>query len=161
MEIYEVFYGRIYAYCLYRLFKKELAEDATSQVFLRFVEHFGSLQQCGKAEICQWLYRAASNLVSNQLRTASRRAEIAKEVARFNAARSERETFHAMDWPVLYEAILRLKPEQQDVIVLRYFVGLEPAQIAQTLAMKPVTARVTLSRAIKKLRGTLVEPLDA
>lgn len=158
MELYDAFYDRIHAYCTYRLFDRELIQDATSTVFVRMIESFDVLKDKSQDEICDWLYGAANTIVTNLLRTRKRRTEILRDVARHHEKRGNDEpVLHQLDWPVLYGAILKLRPEQQNVIVLRYFEGLDLAEIARRLAMKPATVRGMVARGVRKLRQELGE----
>ena len=50
------------------------------------------------------------------------------------------------------DAIGRLGPDQRTVIVLRYFVGLTPDEIATVLGRNPSTVRSWLRRALANLR---------
>jgi len=156
MDLYEAFYDKIHSYCTYRLFKRELVQDATSAVFTRMIEAFDILKDKSQNEICDWLYGAANTIITNQLRTRKRRLEILQDVARHHEKRQTGNPFlDKLDWPVLYGAILNLRLEQQNVVVLRYFEDLELDEVGRRLGMKPVTVRVTLSRAIHKLRREL------
>jgi len=60
-----------------------------------------------------------------------------------------------LDWPRLYAAILKLKPEHQTIITLRFFENLEFKQIAKILDAREATVRVTLHRILTKLRNHL------
>lgn len=59
------------------------------------------------------------------------------------------------DWPAIYQAILKLKPKHQTIVTLRFFENLDFDQIGKVLDTEPATARVTLHRAIAKLRNHL------
>jgi len=160
VRVYEDSFREIFRYCAYRLFSKHLAEDATSAVFLRLVEQYPTLKGKGRRKIRSWLYGTASNVVARYLRNARRRRDILAELAR------EREGGPAagpdgngrLDWPLLYEAIGKLKRRQQEIIVMRYFQGLQTSAIAEALGMKDVTVRVQLSRAVRKLGSELEMP---
>ncbi|MHC4744503.1 MAG: RNA polymerase sigma factor, partial [Planctomycetota bacterium] len=72
IELYRRYYDAIFRYCVHRLFERALAEDATSQVFLKAVEHFGRFK--GDAgQFRGWLYRIAGNVANEHLRKAARR----------------------------------------------------------------------------------------
>jgi len=155
--IYRSHFREIFAYCVCRLFAKDLAEDATSAVFLRLVEEYPTLRAKSGPEIRSWLYGTASNVMASYLREARRHREILAEVGRQRKGRLA----HGLspedkpDWPALYEAMSKLDRRQQDILILRYFQGLETLVIAQVLGMKHVTVRVRLSRAAKKLKRLL------
>ena len=151
--VYENSFREIFSYCAYRLFSKHLAEDATSAVFLRLVEQYPTLRGENKRKIRNWLYGTASNVVARYLRDAKRRRDILTELARERQSRlaAGSDGDGRLDWPVLYEAIGKLKRRQQEILVLRYFQGLQTSAIAEALGMKDVTVRVQLSRAVKRL----------
>ncbi|KKL21561.1 hypothetical protein LCGC14_2444210, partial [marine sediment metagenome] len=77
LEVYGNSFREIYGYCAYRLFSRQLAEDAASAVFLRLVEQYPTLRGRSQQEIRNWLYGTASNVVARYLRDARRRKEIA------------------------------------------------------------------------------------
>lgn len=156
-DLYREFFRGIYSYCAYRLFKKDLAEDATSAVFLRLVERYPTLRTKSESEIRSWLFGTASNVVAAYLREAKYKRDIFEELVRereSNLARNPAKDGRA-DWPLVYEAVAKLKPQDQAIIALRYSQGFETSAIANVLGMKPVTVRVRLSRAIKRLRQRL------
>ncbi len=67
IQLYRRHYDAIFRYCAHRLFERQAAEDATSQVFLKAVEHFGRFK--GDAPHFRgWLYRIAGIVVSEHLR---------------------------------------------------------------------------------------------
>jgi len=65
-----------------------------------------------------------------------------------------------MDWPRLYEAILKLKPQHQTIVTLRFFENLQYEQISQILNVKEATLRVTLHRILNQLRNQLQTVFD-
>lgn len=58
-------------------------------------------------------------------------------------------------WPMVYKAISNLTEQEQTFITLRYFQDLNYEQIAQLRGLKAGSVRVTLHRAIKKLKALL------
>jgi len=65
-----------------------------------------------------------------------------------------------LDWPMLYAAILKLKPKYQTIITLRFFEKLDFEQIGKIINARPSTVRVTLHRVLKKLRNHLQTVID-
>ena len=158
--IFDRYYARIYQYCLRRSFAKDAAEDATSVVSLRLAEWIGRLDIHNERRLRAWLYRTASNAVTTYLRAEARRNEAFAELRRQRAAgrASESDGFDRLDWPVLYEAMMKLRLDYQDIVILRFFEGLPVKEIAAILGTNPVTTRVRLLRALKELRGHLEKP---
>lgn len=158
-ELYREFFRGVYGYCAYRLFKRDLAEDATSAVFLRLVEKYPALKTKSETEIRNWLYGTASNLVAKYLREAKYRRKIFAELARereSNIARTQ-VADDRPDWPEIYSAVTELKPQDQEIIALRFSQGFGTSAIAEILGMRHVTVRVRLSRALGRLKQGLDE----
>jgi RNA polymerase sigma-70 factor (ECF subfamily) len=153
-EIYRAFSGKVFGYCVSRLYLKDFAEEATSAVFTRLVERYAQLRIKSRTEIGNWLLGTASNVIRRYLRDAKRRADIVAQFARERQDRDEARLKNdgRFDWPGLYRAIATLNQQQQDIIVMRFFQELETAEIAEALGIKHVTVRVDLSRAVRKLR---------
>lgn len=154
--LYRRHYERIYRYCVYRLYSRDVAEDAAAEVFLRLVEEYDRVKVRDAEGIRNWLYGTASNVAAKYLRDARRRREIAEAVNR-RANRSEEGAGDddRADWTSLYEAIGRLGGKDQELITLRYLEGLATQEIAELLGMRHVTVRVRLSRAVGKLKREL------
>ena len=157
LAVYTAHVREIFAFCLRRLASVQLAEDATSTVFLRLVQEYATVEGRGKQAIRYWLYGTASNAIARHLRDAGRSQEIAAELIRQKEARVQSDGARGdpSDWPVLYGAIGKLKREQQDIVVLRYFQDLTTSEIAVVLGINHVTVRVYLSRAVKRLKQEL------
>ena len=155
--VYDDCFRGIYGYCVRRLYSKDQAEDAASAVFLRLVEEYGVLRHKSSKGLRNWLYGTANNVIARYFRDARRHREIVAAVTRERQALSFQGVGgdDRLDWPVLYEAIARLEGRHQEMVVLRYFQGLETSAIAKILGMRHVTVRVGLSRAVKKLQSEL------
>jgi RNA polymerase sigma-70 factor (ECF subfamily) len=161
-RLYEMYYERIFRFCVYRLFNKEIAEDVTSAVFLQVARGIRGFKGRSEQDFCNWLYAIAANQANAYIRKSSRRKKLLAEAAGSirPAASGSADTPPAPDWPGLYAAILRLKPKHQTIVTLRFFENLSYQQIAQILDLKESNVRVTLHRILNKLRNQLQTVYD-
>lgn len=148
-EIYDTHAPRIFRYIYHRLGDRCLAEDLTSEVFVRFLRARPSVRN-----LAAFLYRTAHNLIVDYLRT-NRPAQLLDDEiitdqgdpVRFGEIEAERTR--------LRRAILRLAPAQQQVIALKFLEGLSNEEIAHVLD-KPVSAVKALQhRGLVTLRDLL------
>ncbi len=156
-QLYELYYERIFRFCVHRLFIKEVAEDVTSTVFLEVARRIRTFKGRTEQDFRNWLLRIAANQANAYIRKTSRRKQLLAEAAssmRTTAAEST-DNSSELDWPMLYQAILKLKPEHQTIITLRFFENLEFEQIAKILNAREATVRVMLHRILTKLRNHL------
>jgi RNA polymerase sigma-70 factor, ECF subfamily len=157
-QLYDAYYPGVFCYCFRRLFVRAVAEDVTSEVFLSVADamrHFGGTTQ---EDFRRWVFRIATNEVNAYVRQAKRRKVLLESAAQSGAltAADGSQTGGAgvetLDWPALYQAILRLKPRDQAILHLRFFEQMSHDEIAGVLQERPATVRVGLSRALEKLR---------
>jgi RNA polymerase sigma-70 factor (ECF subfamily) len=158
--LHDEFFQGIYGYCAFRLFSKDIAEDAACAVFLKLVQEYPNLGNKSGPGMRNWLYGTASNVIAGLLRDAKRQKKILADLARSKGVKPSDTTEYRLDWPALYEAIARLRPQYQDIVALRYFQQLDTAAIAGALGITRVTARVRLMRAVKRLKRELGDRFD-
>ena len=159
-RLYDAYYDSIYRFCLCRVFNTETAEDITSSVFLAVARSISNFRGRTESDFRNWLYRIAANHANACIRKKSRRKQLLAQAA-LSMRTSNTNCADQPDWPTLYQAILKLKPKHQTIIILRFFENLEFEQIAKIINARPATVRVTLHRILKKLRNHLQTIVDA
>lgn len=159
VQLYRRNYDAVFRYCVHRLFDRHVAEDVTSQVFLKAVENFRSFDGT-EQQFCYWLFRIATNAVNQHLRKTlhhERMLQQAQERILNNVAAGDpalSDTSQEKLAP-LKEAMLSLKPRYQTIITLRFFENLKLTEIAEVLGCSAGTIRSQLARALAKLRKKL------
>ncbi len=147
--IYDTHAPRIYRYIYHRLGNRALAQDLTSEVFVRFL-------RSGTApdNLTAFLYRIAHNLVVDYLR---RNPTVLSLDETAVADRADPTDFAEaeMERATLRRAIARLTPEQQQVIVLKFVEDLTNDEIAQTLGKSAGAVKALQHRALQTLRDLL------
>jgi len=161
-QLYDLYYDRIFQFCVHRLFNKEIAEDVTSTIFLEVARRIRTFAGRGEQDFRNWLYAIAINQTNAHIRKTSRRKQLLAEAtaSMTSCCTNNTDDSSKLDWPTLYAAILRLKPEHQTIITLRFFENIEFEQIGQIINARPATVRVTLHRILKQLRNHLQSSID-
>lgn len=149
--LYERYLERVYQYCLRRLGTKQLAEDATSQVFLKALSALPTFSN-DKGSFRSWLFSIAHNVVIDQYRSAKPCApeEALLEVPDTQVSPEELAE-RADDERHLWEAVAKLPVRQRQVIELR-IAGLTSAEISEVIGCKPRSVDVVQYRALGQLR---------
>ena len=158
-RLFDQFYSLVFAYCSRRLVLRAVAEDVTSNVFLKVAGSVRDFSGNRAEDFRRWLFRIATNEINAHLRQSIRRRELleaAVELGQVNAAVSTSllET-DSVDWEEIYAAISELSEREQSIVSLRFFGNLKHDQIAGVLDMQTSAVRTTLSRALSKLRDRL------
>jgi RNA polymerase sigma-70 factor (ECF subfamily) len=147
-------YDAIFKYCAHRLFDRHLAEDITSQVFLKVVEEFHNFKG-SEGQFHNWLYKIATNAVNEHLRRTNRQKAALKIFREQTDINNDAFEDYSAKLVILKQAILVLKPRYQTIITLRFFENLKLTEIAEVLGSSPGTIRSQLARALAKLRKKL------
>lgn len=160
-RLYEIYYERILRFCVHRLFNKQIAEDITSTVFLEVARRIRTFSGGRERDFRNWVYTIAINQVNAYIRKTSRRKQLlAKAAEAMKNPNPGAGDSTALDWPRIYAAILKLKPEHQTILTLRFFENLQFEQIGRILNVREATVRVTMHRILNKLRNNLQTALD-
>ena len=161
-QLYDLYYERIFRFCVHRLFSKEVAEDVTSAVFLAVAERIRTFTGKTSQDFRNWLYAIAANQANSYIRKTSRRRRLLSEAvaSRSLSAADSSGNLDEIGWPTLYAAVSQLKPEHQTLVTLRFFENLGFEQIGQIMGANPTTLRVTLHRVLSKLRKSLQGTLN-
>ncbi len=145
----------IYTYFLYRVaFDAAVAEDLTSDTFMRVYEHFDDYDQSRPFK--PWLYRIAHNALVSHYRSAKKDILISEiEENGWEAPdRKWMERARAFaEHSMLVEKLGELAPKDAHLITLRYRQELTTEEMAQLLGMSEGAVRTALSRALDALRS--------
>jgi RNA polymerase sigma-70 factor (ECF subfamily) len=153
-RLYDLYYERIYRFCLLRVFERETAEDLTSTIFLQLARSISRFAGKTEQDFANWLYRIAANHANSYIRKSLRRKQLRISNLHLREPASTGEQ-PQISWPTLHGALMKLKPKHQTIITLRFFEKMDFEQIAKIVKAKPVTVRVTLHRILRKLRNHL------
>lgn len=153
--LYDRYVGPLYRFIYFKLSNKEEAEDVTSDVFLKTWQHLArSGSETEINSLKHLLYSIARNAVIDVYRNRARRKEVPIEmgdtIAHPVTISDDLDKTQAVD--ELLQHIKKLKQEYQEVIFLRYVEDLSIHEIATVLGKGSTNVRVTLHRAIKKLK---------
>ncbi len=142
-------YGRIVAVLLRLLGERGRAEDLANEVFLKLYRR--PLRQGSDANVAGWLYRTATNLGIDALRSSARRKQYEQAAAQAEAESHRRED--AFDQILRAErqkrvraVLAELKPLQAQLLVLRAS-GHSYKELADALGIEPGSVGTLLSRA--------------
>jgi len=159
LEFYDKNVGKIYRYIYFRVGAQELAQDLTSEVFLKSWQR---LNQEGAKIVDNpraFFYQVARNLIVDFYRQKDKAPlsleEIAdRTIADRNDGPSETASV-ALDMQSVKKALMHLNEDYREIIIWRYLDELEIKEIAEILNKREGAVRTLLSRALADLKGIL------
>ena len=163
-ELYDRYVDQVYRYILYRVPTQQLAEDLTSETFLRALRRISSFTWQGR-DVGAWFVTIARNLIADHYKSGKYRLELTTDDVTESGsapvqAGPEAEVLEAMQNKVLLEAVKQLNEEQQECIVLRFLQGLSVSETAQIMGKNDGAIKALQYRAIRTLGRLLPEGLE-
>ncbi len=160
-QLYDRYVTTVYRYVLHRVGDRALAEDLTSETFVRALRRLDSLSFQGR-DVGAWLVTIARNLVRDHVKSSRHRLEVATADVR-DADRAtdgpEDAVLQGLATAELLACVQQLGSEQQECITLRFLHGLSVAETAAAMGKGDGAVKALQHRAVRKLAALLPEGL--
>jgi len=162
VEFYETQLEKIYQFVFYKTNrKKEVAEDITSEVFLKAYRSFQGNWHITLT--AAWIYRICNNHIIDYYRTFKNKTsesldeEFVLELEEVGIA-GPKEEFEKKDIVQRVLEILKfLTPIQKEVIILKYINDYSNNEIAEVLGITSGAVRVRVFEALKKMKSYITK----
>ncbi len=158
---------QVYSLAFRMLGNAEDAGDLVQDTFLRAYNALASFRQ--DASFLTWLYKIASNLCIDHLRSRKAKGALSLDVeveegrepaADARSSAPEDSAIREAVNDVLHQAILNLPEKYRLVVVMRHLQDMSVDEIAGVLELPPGTVKTHLFRAREMLRGRLRPVLE-
>jgi RNA polymerase sigma-70 factor (ECF subfamily) len=163
-DLYNEYFSKVFAYIYGRVQDREVSLDIVSDVFEKAFVKVRSLRS--RDSFGSWLFTIARNEVSSHWRKekpaqkAAREAAIEKEL--HSQPKSPEELLvHKERLAALSTLVRGLPKREQEIIALKFDAELTNREIAGVLSTSEVNVRVTIFRALRKLRDRMKDLGDS
>lgn len=164
-ELYDRYVDVVFRYVLFRVGDRNLAEDVTSETFLRALRRISTVSYQGR-DVGAWFVTIARNLVLDHVKSSRYRLEVVTaEIADAPAAISapaggpEHEVLAAATNAELMACVAKLNADQQECILLRFMQGLSVAETAAIMGRNEGAIKALQHRAVRRLAQLMPEDL--
>lgn len=147
-ELYERYSEDIFKYSFSILKRKEEAQDAVQEVFVRYAKNEGSFKK--DCSYKTWLLIITRNYCFNRLKNKSFKSE--------NIENDVFDKSYIPDYDMqisLKDAIMKLPVEYNELIYLKEYEGYSYKEIAEVTNLSPESVKMKLFRARQELRKIL------
>ncbi|MFC1748437.1 RNA polymerase sigma factor [Pseudomonadota bacterium] len=153
---YNTFFEKIYRYIFFRVGrKKELAEDLTSDIFLKAYEHYDTFDH--EKSFSVWIYRIAHNhLIDHYKKSKKETVPVEdKEYELGEESKIEKEIDIKLDLEKVSKILDKIQEKQRELVIMKYFNDLTNREIAQVMSQTEEYIRVLNHRAIQAIKSHL------
>ncbi|KFU80679.1 RNA polymerase sigma-70 factor, ECF subfamily [Amycolatopsis lurida] len=165
-RLYDRYVDVVYRYVLFRLGDRDLAEDVTSETFLRALRRITSVSYQGR-DVGAWFVTIARNIILDHVKSSRFRLEVVTdEVAEPTGAPIGNVGVQAVAGPEqqaisratraeLLRCVAELGEDQRECIVLRFMQGLSVAETAAIMKRNEGAIKALQHRAVRRLAQLL------
>lgn len=167
-KFYQENLNKIYRFVFFRVGgNKSLAEDLTSEIFLKALKNFESFDP--QKSRSAWLFTIVHNHLANHFRDTGKRVEVsleevtdgfrleidAKQTVSESQADGLEQILKKDAQRELWQALSRLQARERQFVTLKHLLGYSYAEIGQMAGISAGAARVATYRAFKELAKIL------
>jgi RNA polymerase sigma-70 factor, ECF subfamily len=159
-QLYDHYHSSVYTFLYWRTRSTTLAEDLTSETFLRALRNMAGFRWQGK-DFGAWLMTIARNLCTDHFKAGRTRLELTTDdMGAHDDATEEgpEDTVVAgLTNQMLLDGLRRLSDEQRDCLVMRFLQGLSIAETAAVLGRSEGAVKQLQLRGVRNLAKLVPE----
>jgi RNA polymerase sigma-70 factor (ECF subfamily) len=152
-QLYDRYVDMVFRFIYFRVNDRALAEDFTSETFLRALRRIGSISYQGR-DIGAWFVTIARNIVLDHLKSARHRLETTTAdtlESKEHVGSTEEAVLDVLQSQRLMQAVGQLGDEQRECVMLRFVHGLSVSETAQVMGKNDGAIKALQHRAVRKL----------
>ncbi|WP_375489669.1 sigma-70 family RNA polymerase sigma factor [uncultured Jatrophihabitans sp.] len=151
-QLYDRYVDMVFRFIYYRVNDRALAEDFTSETFLRALRRIKTFTYQGR-DIGAWFVTIARNIVLDHVKSARNRLEstTAEAPERDHAPSTENAVLAGIESATLIAAIEELGDEQRECVMLRFIHGMSVSETASVMGKNDGAVKALQHRAVRKL----------
>lgn len=171
-QLYHRYVDTVFRYVLFRMGDRDLAEDVTSETFLRALRRIGSVSYQGR-DVGAWFITIARNLVFDHVKSSRFRLEVVTDEATDSTPGSmskaqsqqtsepEQRVLTNATNTTLLDCVSLLGTDQRECVVLRFLQGLSVAETARIMNRNEGAIKALQHRAIRRLAQLMPQETPA
>ncbi len=152
-DVYDQYYQSVFHTAFHLIKSRDDAKDITQEVFVRFIQSRKTIKN--PDGIKSWLHRITVNCAIDLIKKRSIKSPNAVESEQFKYQTPEEEVLQKETHYLLLRELADLPDKQKRALILRFFEGLPISEIARFTGLTNGSTRVTITRALLKLRKRL------
>jgi RNA polymerase sigma-70 factor, ECF subfamily len=157
-RLYDRYVDVVFRYVLFRVGDRSLAEDVTSETFLRAFRRITSISYQGR-DVGAWFVTIARNIVLDHVKSSRFRLEVSTadpDDGHAVAAGPESQVLANIAHAELLHCVEQLGDDQRECIVLRFLQGLSVAETAEVMNRNAGAIKALQHRAVRRLAQLLL-----
>lgn len=155
-RLYDRYVDVVHRYVLFRVHDRPLAEDLTSETFVRALRRLHTVSYQGR-DVGAWFVTIARNLVLDHVKSSRVRLEVTsgEMLDPGSDEGPEAEVVRAAVARAVLACVDQLGDDQRECVLLRFVQGLSLAETAAAMGRREGAVKALQHRAVRRLAGLL------
>ena len=150
-EVHQIYYTPLYRYIVTRVSDPKVAEDLTSEVFIRLLSALRD-KTAPQNTLRGWLFGVAFRVVTDHYRQKGKSEQVAlSDMLQASDTGPEEAISRKLSVETLLKALSDLTEDQQRVLALRFGAGMRIREVAETIGKSEGSVKQLQLRAIATL----------
>ena len=152
-QLYDRYVDTVFRFVYFRVNDRALAEDFTSETFLRALRRISTISYQGR-DIGAWFITIARNIILDYMKSARHRLEITTSDTLEGNDReqsTEEAVLGSLASEHLLAAVKQLGDEQRECVMLRFIQGFSVSETAAVMGKNDCAIKALQHRAVRKL----------
>jgi RNA polymerase sigma-70 factor (ECF subfamily) len=152
-QLYDRYVDTVFRFIYFRVNDRALAEDFTSETFLRALRRIATVNYQGR-DIGAWFVTIARNIILDHMKSARHRLEVTTDATperNDHAPSPEDAVVDLLTSERLMQAVRQLGDEQRECVMLRFIQGFSVSETAAVMGKNDGAIKALQHRAVRKL----------
>ena len=150
-DLYELHFQRMYRFVYSRVQDRAVAEDVTSEVFMKALRSIGRYQDTGRP-FSAWLYQIAVNAVADRYRSQRPTDDIDEQYHLSDGTSLEETAARRDEIRRIWRLIEDLPEQQRTALILKFQEDMKIEDIAVAMGKSPGAVKLLVHRGVTRLR---------
>ncbi len=150
-ELYETYFDKIYKFVFLKTYDKQLAQDITSETFLKALDKINTFKNNKESSFNAWIYRIAYNLVIDDYKVANRKVSIEEVLEFWYEADFARDIDNKEKVREIFNFFDTLNPKHKQILIMRFWDELSFKEISELTWESVDNCKKIVSRTMMKL----------
>ncbi len=150
-EVYETYFDKIYKFVFLKTYDKELAQDITSETFLKALDKINTFKNNKESSFKAWIYRIAYNLVIDDYKVAKRKISIDEIMEFWYEADFAKDIDNKDKIREIFNFFETLNSKHKQILIMRIWDDLSFKEISELTGESVDNCKKIVSRTMIKL----------
>ncbi|NDK10162.1 RNA polymerase sigma factor [Candidatus Gracilibacteria bacterium] len=154
-SLYDLYIDQIFAYVLRKTSQREVAEDLTSQIWMKALKGIENFETQEGASFKSWIYTIAANMVIDYYRSAKEQVQL-DDIAEMGISENIGSQIDNKDTLAKVLVFLKnLKPIEEEIVILKVWDELSYKEIAEITGKKEDNCKQIYKRTLEKIQANV------